>query len=170
MKFLRPLLVALSLTLAVPAPALAGDPVMSFESDDPVMNGAISDARRTLPMFYDKLAASDLTQDVLLLKVAMPYERDGATSHEHIWVAVTGRDGETFDGLLANDPVHIDYAQYDPVRFTEADVSDWLYYNENGLIEGAFTMRVMLKDLPEDRAEEFRKAMAPPPEGTGPYE
>jgi hypothetical protein len=28
----------------------------------------------------------------------------------------------------------------------------------------------MLKDLPADQAEAFRRAMAPPPEGTGPYE
>jgi uncharacterized protein YegJ (DUF2314 family) len=168
MRILRAL--CLSLSLAASAPALAGDPVLQFAQDDPAMNSAMADARRTLPLFYGRLAQTDLDSEVMLLKVAMPYKAGGAQSFEHIWVAVASREGDSFRGVFANDPVHIDYDQYDPVQFTEDDISDWMYYDKAGLMQGAFTMRVMLKDLPAGQAAEFRRALAPPPEGTGPYE
>ena len=153
---------ALIVTLIFATPLQAGDPIWGYDAGDPEMNAAIRGARATLPVFYEKMAATDLSQEVLLLKVGMPYGTEGGV--EHIWVAVLGREGNRFDGYFSNDPVHIDYDQYDPISFGEESISDWFYYDEAGMIHGAYTIRVMLPDLPAETAEEYRQALAPLPE------
>ncbi len=151
----------LVIALLLATPLQAGDPVWGYDASNPEMNAAIEAARATLPVFYEKMEATDLSQEVLLLKVGMPYGNDG---HEHIWVAVLGREGDRFDGYFANDPVYIDYKQYDPISFGEESISDWFYYDDAGMIQGAYTIRVMLPELPPEQAEEYRKVLAPLPE------
>lgn len=148
-------------------PSYADDPVWNYSKGDSAMNAAISDARNTLPVFYDKLAKTDLTSEVVLLKVAMRYGNPENNNFEHIWVAVADRNGDQFDGFFANDPAYIDYNQGDPISFTEADISDWMFYDEKGMMNGAFTIRVMLPDLPAEQAEQYRQMLAPLPYGTG---
>lgn len=160
----------LLVVVALCGPVHADDPVISFSDSDPVMNAAIADARRTLPLFYERFSSVDPKEGTVLLKVAMPYVENGKTGHEHIWATVLSHKSGTFEALLANDPVHIDFEAYDLITFTENDISDWLYYDDAGLMHGAFTLRVIMKNLPADQAESIRQSLAPPPPGTGPYD
>jgi uncharacterized protein YegJ (DUF2314 family) len=97
----------------------------------------------------------------------LPYGDPVDRNVEHIWVVLLDRNEDRLDGVFANDPVYLDYAQYDPISFGEVDISDWMYWDENGLMQGAYTIRAMLPDLPADQAEQYRRLLAPLPQGTG---
>ena len=154
---MRPILLVL---LLLAAPAWAQDPVVDYAPDDPEMQAAIADARGTLDDALDRLEAGAPGVEVALVKVALPVP--GGDGHEHIWVALTGRDGDAFEGVLDNEPVHVAGRAGDPIAFDRAMISDWMYV-EDERIHGAYTLRAMLPRLDPEEARSWRDALAPLP-------
>jgi uncharacterized protein YegJ (DUF2314 family) len=155
-QFITASLIAICLSTA----AMAGDPTWDFTSDDAEMNAAIAEAQRTMPIFVAKLDETDLNTQTMLLKVGLPFGNDG---YEHIWCQVISRDGDTYEAVISNDPVYIDAKQYDPVTIKQAQVSDWTYWNKDGKMEGAYTLRVMLPRMDKDQAASLAAQLAPLP-------
>lgn len=150
---------ALTLGLAA-APALAQQaqgPIMYLDNDAG-MNAAISEARRTLPVFWDRAVDADTSRQ--LLKVGLEAD-DGST--EFIWMSQVERTGDGFRGVLNNQPRMIaGAARGAVVTFKDDQIIDWAY-EARGRLWGAYTQRVMLDDLPADAAAQQRLYLSDTP-------
>jgi uncharacterized protein YegJ (DUF2314 family) len=134
------------LSLALVGPAAAQDPVISYAADDPKMEAAIDEARRTLPLFLAQ-AVSDDGQSVpgALVKVEMPTVPGSPLDGEHIWVMPFARLSDSdYAGILANAPAYLGALQEgDRVDFTVDQISDWHFTAPSGRYWGSYTSRVM---------------------------
>ncbi|MEM9198589.1 MAG: DUF2314 domain-containing protein [Pseudomonadota bacterium] len=154
-------LAALAFAMSLPIIARAGDPVIKFATDDPVMSSAIGQARASLPAFLDRVADPEAEIEYPVLKIAYTtLTGDG----EHVWVdrLSIGLDG-TLSGHIANDPVNLPQIRlYDRVEIDLSRVSDW-GYTQDGLLHGYYTLRAMLPHLPAADAAVYRAVLAPLP-------
>jgi uncharacterized protein YegJ (DUF2314 family) len=67
---------------------------------------------------------------------------------EYMWVAVATWRGSRIQGHLANKPAYCpDLQAGDPVELSETEVYDWFIEHEDGSREGAYTDRVLEKEL-----------------------
>ena len=154
-------MLAISLAVTLAFPAFANDPAVKLTDSDPEMNAAIQDARRTLDNFLTLHASGQIDPKDAAVRVAVP-TTEGLCC-EHIWMVEFTREGEVFSGLVANDPIDVNYLKlWQPYQFTRADISDW-NYRADGKLHGAYTLRVMIPKLPPEQAAEFRAILAPLP-------
>jgi uncharacterized protein YegJ (DUF2314 family) len=147
--------------LGAPLRAAAEDGVLGFRPDDRAMLAAIDAARASLPDFLAIAATADLSTGAYSVKRRVPLADGGA---EHIWVVLLRIDGDRLDGVYDNAPVYFDARPGDPVSFSPAEVSDWAYWDAEGLLNGSYTTRVMLPDLPPDEAAAWQAVLAPLPQ------
>ena len=76
---------------------------------------------------------------------------------EHIWMEVDDYRGGVFHGRLGNDPQLPGKHRFgDEMTVREADVEDWMV-NTGEHRYGAYTIRVLLKQLPRREAEALRR-------------
>jgi uncharacterized protein YegJ (DUF2314 family) len=119
------------------------DPVVDVEEDDPVMDAAIAESKRTLPEF---LAALD-NPPPQAGEFGIKYPLGG---WEHIWVENLRRNGDRIVGTLANAPQQEGHRLGERVSVPLAEISDWAYRAPNGVMQGHRTTRVLFPQLPED--------------------
>ena len=50
-------------------------------------------------------------------------------------------------------------------QISSAEISDWMYYRADGLIEGSYTTRVMLTRMSESDRQALEAQLAPLPDG-----
>lgn len=143
------LILSVALTLApltdpVAAQSADGDDLTFFEDSDAVMNAAIGEARRTLPLFLDYVLGPDGTAPIGTLKVSFQtFPQD--VGDEIIWVDGFRRlpDG-SFTGRLSNRPVYLGNWQVGTeVSFPENDIQDWGLRSTDGRLFGNYTTRVI---------------------------
>ncbi len=137
------------------------DGVVYYEASDAAMNAAIAEAQRWTPAFladfrqtpaYDRASYS--------LKVGLPTPFGG---FEHIWVDQLRYENDQLVGALANQPVELPGLRLGSrVVIDEAQISDWMIVRGE-LAYGAYTMRVMLDDLPREDADAMRAFLARDP-------
>lgn len=129
---------------------------MEGEYDEQEMNAAIDRAQSEVDVFLAEMEAGNGTD----FSVKAPVE-DG-DDVEHFWLTdITYNDGQ-FEGLIGNDPgvvSNVTFGQKWTVAKT--DISDWMFMRD-GKIHGNYTMRPLLKTLPDDEAEEMRSMLAEP--------
>jgi uncharacterized protein YegJ (DUF2314 family) len=134
-------------------------PIVDVSKGDPEMNAAIARGRGTLPTFWASHDAPKPNEAGHALKVHFTTRRGG----EHIWIAEVKKlpDG-TYSGFFANQPRDLPGKRAgDAVKFTEADISDWMFMR-NGKIVGGETIRPTLKSLPKADADALRARMEQP--------
>ncbi len=125
--------------------------------DDPAMTAAIEAARETLPLFWAAMETSSGAAN-FSLKVAVP-TKDGPP--EHIWMNAPRRlESGRFSGIVGNEPLAAAIRYGAPYEFSAADITDWLFIRD-GLIEGGYTIRVLLDHMDADEAEALRVQLAP---------
>lgn len=124
--------------------------------DEQEMDAAIARARSEVDTFVAELNNQTGTDH----SVKAPITDDGQT--EHFWLTdVTFADGQ-FTGTIGNDPGMVDNVKFGQQwTITKEEISDWMYMRD-GRIHGNYTMRPLLKTLPEDEAAEFRNMLAEP--------
>lgn len=137
------------------AAARERDPVIGFDSSDLSMNAAIAKARKRLPEFLRILRSGSADSYGVKVKIT----DDNGT--EHIWMDQIREADDQFDGTISNNPDKLTVVQRgSPYKVKKAAISDW-YYVRDGLMHGAFTMRVMLPRMPPSQAERIRRKLAP---------
>jgi uncharacterized protein YegJ (DUF2314 family) len=150
----------LALTSPLPATAQAtfkdvGGERMGFtQKGDPLMEEAKRKARATLPEFLALLKAPRPSITGMAVKIGIPY---GRNDHEFFWVMDLAINDGQITGRLGNTPrfaTSVSAGQM--LRFTEADVVDWLY-REDGAVKGNYTSCALIAREPKERREVLAK-------------
>lgn len=129
-----------------------GDDVVYFENDDSEMNAAIEEARKTLPEFQKAL----LSENPDYTDFAIKQRFDNADGNgEHIWLSdITFNNGK-YTGVVQNVPINIPNVHLgDSLEINENNISDWMYYDKNKIV-GAYTIRVMRKNISEKERKQM---------------
>jgi len=150
------LLVAAVLALVIVGtklrPTSDRDGVFSVPNDDPVMEAAIADAKRTLP---DLLAAMAEGVDSYSVKVPVT----DAHGTEHFWLSSVEYEDGVFFGTIDNDPdmvQSVKLGQRYSVKATE--ISDWLYVRD-GKVAGNRTLKALFSRMRPDRVAGAKRLM-----------
>ncbi len=125
------------------------DDIELAKNDDPDVNAAIAEAKRTTPAFLTALNDPDS------YNITFKYPLGG---FEHIWVDNVRRDGAFLTGNLANDPVQEGWKRGDAVRVPAADLSDYFYCDADGAPHGHFTTIVFID---RDRGKGYTAPLLP---------
>lgn len=134
--------------------------LINVRADDPQMQGAIAEARRTLPIFWAKFESGDPEVRNFTLKAGLT---TGANSQEHVWLKVLNRTADRVVGTLDSDPVGLkDVSAGDELLVDLDRVSDWLY-EKHGKTYGGYTMRALIDQMSPSKQDRLRRQLAPTP-------
>lgn len=121
--------------------------------DKAEMDAAIQKARETFGQFKARLADPKPGDSGFAVKVGIS---DGHDT-EHFWLTEIKVKGESFSGVINNEPGVVRKVKFGQTyKFTFDDVSDWLYWS-NGVMQGNYTLRVLLRSMPPNEAEALKK-------------
>ena len=126
---------------------------------------AIDQARATLEDALLWTKKSDGRYDLgLMLKVSVPVP-DTKDSFENIWVLkVRDSTAGGLTGEIDSDPVYVpDLVHGAPFTFSTDDVIDWGWWGDDGMLWGNYTTRMMLDQMSEATANNFRQLLSPQP-------
>jgi uncharacterized protein YegJ (DUF2314 family) len=132
------------------------DTFVETSADDEEMEAAIARARSEVDTFLAELEKPTGTDH----SVKAPITDKDQT--EHFWLTGITFANDQFEGTIGNEPgmvSNVKFGQKWTVK--KSDISDWMYMRD-GKIHGNYTMRPLLKSMPEDEAAEFRKMLAEP--------
>ncbi len=132
------------------------DTLVESGYDEQEMDAAIARARSEVDSFIAELSNRTGTNH----GVKAPIEDGGET--EHFWLTdVSFRNGE-FKGTINNDPGIVGNVQFGQEwTIGKKEISDWMFMRE-GKMHGNYTMRPLLKTMPEEEAEQYRSMLADP--------
>ena len=147
----------LFLGAALESPAVAQDRVIQVPTDDQEMQRAMTAARGSLGEFWKAFDAPKPGEEGFALKVAII---DGSKV-EHFWVNRVERSGQTISGIINNDPNDVTSVKLGQrVEFPPDRISDWMFLR-NSKIVGNATLRVLMKFMPKDQADQYRVMLEP---------
>lgn len=115
--------------------------VIGASGDDPEMEAATAEARKTWPEFVK--AFRNKPENTESFSAKFPF--DAPDQKEFMWVEVVSINGDTVVGRLGNDPVWVkDLKLGDEVKMKVSQLSDWMYL-KNGEIVGGYTVKVLME-------------------------
>lgn len=145
--------------IVMAAPALAQKQdggVIGYAANDVEMNAARAEARRTLPQFFAALTNPAADEGYFMLKFDLLASPDEA---EHIWAEeIAVADDGTITGVLANVPLADGFRVGQRVTIARDAISDWGFLRGR-VMQGNFTTRVMLHDMPAAQAGEIKQSL-----------
>ena len=109
--------------------------------DDPEMEAAREQARATVGSFVKLLENPQPGTDYFVKK-----QFDEGENSEHIWLSdVTVAEGQ-FVGFVGNDPGIVKNISFDDeVRVAFDDISDWMVMRDGDVIDGGYTVDLLMK-------------------------
>jgi len=120
------------------------DPVTEVEFDDKDMNVAIDDARSSVSEFVERLKNPKPTDESFSVKKMIS---DGEEV-EYLWLTDVSYSDGKFTGIINEDPQSVrDVIFGQEVTVEETEILDWMYLDDGELV-GNFTLRVLLKRMP----------------------
>jgi uncharacterized protein YegJ (DUF2314 family) len=125
--------------------------IQQVAEDDPVMNAAISQAKKSLPQFLAVLKQTGAKPD----DIGFKYPLGG---WEHIWVGDVKMEDGVLVGTLSNEPAQEAFKMGQEVRVPINQVSDWAYRDSNGVMQGHYTTKVLLPQLDPQEAASIRES------------
>jgi uncharacterized protein YegJ (DUF2314 family) len=149
---------SLLLLVALACCSCGGKPETLVEGgyDEKEMDAAIARAQSEVDSFLAEMTKGNGKD----FSVKAPIEDKGKT--EHFWLTdITFKDGE-FTGKIGNDPGIVGNVKFGQAwTIKKEKISDWMFMRD-GKMHGNYTMRPLLKTLPQDEAEQMRKILANP--------
>jgi len=134
------------------------DEAIAISAEDPEMMVAISQARATLPDFWNIFKSPSKGESDFALKVRI----EDANGAEHIWVTEIQRENEKIVGVISNVPNVVETVSFgERVEVPERNVSDWLYVRDGSMV-GNFTARPLLRDMSEGELRQVTIVVADP--------
>jgi len=133
----------------------ASDEVIMVKEENKAMNQAMQQAKDTLPQFLKAFKSPTKDQTGFSIKVRV----EDSNGVEHFWTANLALLKEGFSAQIANEPQIVKSVQYaQKVIFQTSNVSDWMYYDK-GVVQGGYTIKVLLKTMPKAEAASFKKEL-----------
>ena len=127
----------------------------THQYDEKEMSKAIETARSTFDEFLERFRNPQPGDEDFNVKVKIE-DKNGV---EHFWLNELKLDSEPYIGIVGNDPEIVRNIKFgQQYAFSRADISDWMYMS-NGKMQGNYTLRVILKSMPEEEAEEIKKSI-----------
>jgi uncharacterized protein YegJ (DUF2314 family) len=124
--------------------------------DEQEMEAAIARARSEVDSFIAELSKGNGSD----FAVKVPIQDKEET--EHFWLTdIVYRNGK-FEGVIGNDPgmvTNVKSGQKWTVK--KSEISDWMFMRE-GKMYGNYTLRPLLKTMPEEEAAKLRSILANP--------
>ncbi|MEO5693001.1 MAG: DUF2314 domain-containing protein [Usitatibacter sp.] len=154
---MKKLIVVMAL-IAAPAFAQHADGVLEkprrVQRNDPAMEAAYARAKESLDGFFELVASKPPHIKTPSVKVRV---REGQNV-EDFWVTPFSAEAGGFGGFLQNEPATIKKHKLgDPIRFTKADVVDWMYVDQTRKkIVGNYTGCALLARGPASEREKAR--------------
>lgn len=128
---------------------------MYSDYDKDKMNAAIAEGKATLDQFLTRLNSPQPGDGDFALKVRI----EDSNGVEFFWVSDVKVTATGFEAKIANDPGLVKKVKIDQIySFTRDEVADWMYFS-NGVMQGNFTMRVILETMPPEEAAAMKKAI-----------
>ena len=128
---------------------------LAEEYDQKEMEIAIQQARDSFDDFKERWQNPQPGDSEFSIKVKIQ-DKHGT---EHFWITHVEAKGDGFVGTIGDEPGIVKNVKYgQKYEFTFADVSDWLYMSNN-VMQGNYTLRVILKSMPKREAEKLKKQL-----------
>lgn len=120
--------------------------------DEVAMEAAIRKARDSFEEFKQRLLDPREGDEHFAVKVKIEDEN----GIEHFWLGGVEIEADAFTGVINNEPGIVKNVKLgDTYGFTFDDVSDWMYMSK-GMLQGNYTLRVLLKSMPKDQADRLK--------------
>ena len=149
--------VCLAILATVPGCFSGGEKPETLYSDydKSKMDAAIAEGKATLDQFLTRLNSPQPGDGDFALKVRI----EDSNGVEFFWVSDVKVTATGFEAKIANDPGLVKKVKVDQIySFTRDEVADWMYFS-NGVMQGNFTMRVILDSMPPEEAAAKKKAV-----------
>lgn len=129
---------------------------VAVPSDDPDMQQAFLEARRTIEQFIQHLRAPTPTEEYFAVKVRL----SGNGQSEYLWMNDIAYDGINFAGKLdgESDLLPLNYQPADKYRARLDAIYDWMIV-DNGKLVGGYTIRVARLKMTLENRERFDKQL-----------
>jgi len=125
--------------------------IFRIEDKDAQMRQAVSEARKTVPVFIAALKHPAKGQHDF--EVKKPFAKNGEV--EHIWLSDVEYSGHRFHGLVDNHPSKIKGLKFgDRVSVNPDEISDWVFV-DHGRMVGGYTIRCLCRNLTPEQRKEF---------------
>lgn len=124
--------------------------------DEQEMDAAIARARKEVDSFIAELSKGNGTE----FAVKVPIEDKEEV--EHFWLTDIVYRDQKFHGVIGNEPgivSNVKLGQKWSVK--KLEISDWMFMRE-GKMYGNYTVRPLLKTMPEEKAEAIKSMLANP--------
>jgi uncharacterized protein YegJ (DUF2314 family) len=118
--------------------------------NDPDMEDAYQEARRTIARFIQLLKEPTPTQSYSALKIRI----SGQDQDEYIWISGTTYDGLMFTGIVSGSDLPLPLKPGDKCRIRADGIYDWMIV-DNGKLVGGYTIRVMRSKMTIENRERF---------------
>lgn len=116
------------------------------------MDQAIAESRATFDEFVARARNPQPGDEAFSVKVKLT----DSNGTEHIWLNELQLDQTPMLGKITLDAEVLQHVRAGmKVKFTREEVTDWMYM-ANGKMQGNRTLRVMLKTMPPEKAEEMK--------------
>ncbi|MBW1812899.1 MAG: DUF2314 domain-containing protein [Deltaproteobacteria bacterium] len=126
---------------------------LTNQYDEKEMNQAIETAQLTFDKFLERFRNPQPGDEDFNVKVKIE-DKNGV---EHFWLSDLRLDSEPYIGIIGNDPGIVRNVKFgQQYSFQRADIRDWMFMS-NGKMQGNYTLRVILKSMPEEESEEIKK-------------
>ncbi len=126
--------------------------VIQVPDDDQTMEEAMKLGQKTLPAFAERLANPASDEDSFSIK----FNLDPSGDTEFIWASNLKKTATGFTGVLDNEPLSPKFEAGQSVEIPEGDVIDWAY-TKGGVMQGHFTTRVLINDMPNEEGDQYRQ-------------
>ncbi len=138
--------------------AIAAEPetLVTEGYDQKEMDEAIAKAKKTVDKFIQVLESGKGENFAVKAPI-----KDGEKV-EHFWITDVSFKDDKFTGRIGNDPGIVENVSIGQKwKIAKKDISDWMFMRD-GKIHGNYTMRPLLKTLPEAQAKRLREMLADP--------
>ncbi|MBW2181958.1 MAG: DUF2314 domain-containing protein [Deltaproteobacteria bacterium] len=127
--------------------------LLTNQYDEKEMNQAIETAQLTFDKFLERFRNPQPGDEDFNVKVKIE-DKNGV---EHFWLSDLRLGSEPYIGIIGNDPGIVRNVKFgQQYSFQRADIRDWMFMS-NGKMQGNYTLRVILKSMPEEESEEIKK-------------
>ena len=127
--------------------------IINIHETDAEMNAAMARANQSLDTFINRFKNPQKGDANFALKVIVT-DDNGV---EHFWVTELSITNSGFEGFIANEAKTVKAVTIgQKVRFERDIVTDWSF-DSNGVKQGAYTLKVLLKRMPKEQADYYKK-------------